>query len=820
MSPDDETTEVSPRCPGCGRRLPRPGAPCSDCTETDAGCCAPGREAGFTGPRRIAGYRVLRELGAGGMGTVFEAFQESMQRKVALKVLSRHHAPSTKADRRFEQEAWIGGRLDHPNLVKVYERGEWEELSFYSMELVEGGSLFDVIGNMRRWGRDDRLGLEFGGRRYVEWAIQRVIEAARGLEYAHRRGVVHRDIKPMNLLLGGEQRAVKIADFGLAIEEDATRLTTAGKILGTLVYMAPEQFLGRQREIGPATDVYALGVTLFELLTLEYPYVGETQQLYMNAVLTSAARRPSKLNERVSRDLEVVIGKALEKNPRDRYASAAEFADDLENVLHFRPIRARPPAWAQRVAKWARRKPVHAALLATLLVVGPSMVVLIQRAVEHRQLVRQTRIEQLRREMRLLDRRDHRAFVEASTEILRLAPDDVIALRDRAVNSVYLAQEIEGRAATAAQRAESGVLIASGLESMSRLAALQPEVAAIHLLHAHLLDRLGRKEEAEEARRLAERYRSEEPGDDELELDAMLAANRGEHERAVELFSELIARRPTRTGPILGRASSYEKLAETDRAERDYARVVAIDADDPVARLNLGRLLIRRGESEEGRGHIAVAARLLPENAIVLQAMADALLEQGRQLMYDGETERALEEFRRAEKAARRSLLLDPEQPLTRVNLGASLAEQYRLAEEPDARLMTEAIEQYECEIALWRDLEGRPGAYRDPEAYEKAVVNLCDSSLQVGNLARGLEICLEATRLTPRDPIAFYNLAGAYALAGRPDAAFAALERDLALGDTDHEYLARDPWFESIRDDPRFADLLARMRRAATAQP
>src|SRR5262249_18466705 len=150
---------------------------------------------------------------------------------------------------------------------------------------------------------------------------------------------------------------------------EATRLTTDGAVMGTLVYMAPEQILGRQREIDARTDVYALGVTLFELLTLELPYAGATQQLYTSAVLTSEARRVRRINRRVGRDLEIVIGKALEKAPRDRYLTAAAFGDDLERVLALRPIEAVPPGQATKAWKWVRRRPVHAAL-AALLVVG------------------------------------------------------------------------------------------------------------------------------------------------------------------------------------------------------------------------------------------------------------------------------------------------------------------------------------------------------------------------------------------------------------------------------------------------------------------
>jgi serine/threonine protein kinase len=287
-------------CPNCNGTIPPGADDCPRCrTVAVADASAATRNAL---PERIAHFAIRRELGAGGMGAVYLARDERMNRDVALKLMSRSQG-SEKSERRFEQEAWIAGRLDHPNIVKVHERGTWDGYPYFSMEVVEGGSLAEVIANMRRTGRDDAWDLTFGSSPYIHWAIRMVIEAARGLDFAHRQGVVHRDVKPMNLLLSQKLGTVKIADFGLAIDVEVTRMTTAGAVLGTISFMAPEQIRGEGERIDARTDVYALGVTLFELLTLELPYTGRTQQLYMSQVLTSAARRARSLNHRVSRDL-------------------------------------------------------------------------------------------------------------------------------------------------------------------------------------------------------------------------------------------------------------------------------------------------------------------------------------------------------------------------------------------------------------------------------------------------------------------------------------------------------------------------------------
>ncbi|HET6372620.1 MAG TPA: serine/threonine-protein kinase, partial [Candidatus Polarisedimenticolia bacterium] len=385
-------------------------------------------------PKEIAGYSILREIGAGGMGTVYEATDIKMNRRVALKVLSRRLAASSHAADRFAREAWIGGKLSHPGLVRVFERGESDDFLFYSMEMVEGCSLADLIGNLKLSGRDESLGLAFTGGEYLRWAIRQIVSAAMALDHAHKQGIVHRDIKPANILLDGTLGIVKIADFGLAIDTAATRLTTAGKVLGTVAYMAPEQIRGKQDEVSARTDVYSLGVTLFELVTLQLPYRGETQQLYLNAVLTTAPRHASRLNDKVSRDLEIVLHKTLEKNPLDRYASAAALASDLENVLQLRPITARPPAAATRIIKWTRRRPIHAALTAALILGVPTVATLSWRAVEHQRLLQQVELQKLRAESRmLLHQKRLRLAMPMLDRILNIAPDDQSTRMDRAL---------------------------------------------------------------------------------------------------------------------------------------------------------------------------------------------------------------------------------------------------------------------------------------------------------------------------------------------------------------------------------------------------
>ena len=336
----------------------------------------------------VPGYDILEELGRGGMGVVYKARHRRLQRLVALKmVLSGVHVGAVGLAR-FRAEAEAVAKLSHPNIVQIYETGEHDGLPFFSLELVDGGSLDQRI---RESPTSPRA------------AAQLIETLARTMAVAHDRGIVHRDLKPANILLAkvGSQSSMvrsrepirtprcprttgrrntvpKIADFGLAkqVDDDSSQ-TRTGTILGTPSYMAPEQAGGKNREIGPPADIYSLGAILYELLVGRPPFRAGNPIDTIRQVLEQEPVPPRQLEPRVPHDLETICLKCLEKDPSRRFAGAMALADDLRRFVEGDPIQARPtPAW-ERAWKWGRRRKAIVALLAVSTLAVLSMVLFI-----------------------------------------------------------------------------------------------------------------------------------------------------------------------------------------------------------------------------------------------------------------------------------------------------------------------------------------------------------------------------------------------------------------------------------------------------------
>jgi putative hemolysin len=325
----------------------------------------------------LPGYEILEEVGRGGMGVVYKARHLALKRVVALKMILGGTYADEASRERFRAEAEIIARLNHPNIVQVYECGEQSGIPFFSLEFCDGGSL------------DRKLG---GTPLPPSRAARLLAVLARAVEAAHARGLVHRDLKPGNILLqsppalGGGHAAArgqdvgqlrpaargwipKVSDFGLAKDMDVSARTATGAILGTPSYMAPEQAASERRKIGPKADVYALGAILYECLTGRPPFKGPTPLDTVLQVMSDEPVPPSQLQSRIPRDLETICLKCLLKEPAKRYGSAGALAEDLERFLRGEAVRARPLGPAARAWRWCKRNPAMVGAVATLFLI-------------------------------------------------------------------------------------------------------------------------------------------------------------------------------------------------------------------------------------------------------------------------------------------------------------------------------------------------------------------------------------------------------------------------------------------------------------------
>jgi serine/threonine-protein kinase len=300
-------------------------------------------------------YELLEEIGRGGQGIVYRARQKSLSRTVALKVIGLGQWATEAHLKRFRREAEAAASLNHPCIVPIHEVGERDGCCYFSMNFVEGGQLDQVV-------RDTPMS--------PRQAAELIAKVARTVHYAHEHGILHRDIKPGNILLD-QKGEPHLTDFGLArLVETESTVTRTKEVLGTPSYMAPEQAVGETTKLPSATDVYGLGAMLYQLLTGQPPFAGGTTYETIRLLLDKEPRPPRLLNPKIDRDLSTICLKRLEKDPQRRYASALGLAEDLEHWLKHEPIHAKRSGIFTHTRKWVRRNPSTAMLL-TLLVALP-----------------------------------------------------------------------------------------------------------------------------------------------------------------------------------------------------------------------------------------------------------------------------------------------------------------------------------------------------------------------------------------------------------------------------------------------------------------
>ena len=565
----------------------------------------------------VPGYEVLEELGRGGMGVVYKARQVGLKRIVALKMILGGVHAGAEVLARFRTEAEAVARLQHPHVVQIHEIGEQDGLPFFSLEYCAGGSLDQRI-------RKDRL--------TPHEAAVLVEKLAQGVQAAHDRGILHRDLKPANVLFT-EDATPKIADFGLARKLEEQGQTATGAVLGTPSYMAPEQAAGNKQGMGPATDVYALGVILYELLTGRPPFQAAMPLDTLMKVLNEDPVPVRRLQPKVARDLETICLKCLEKTPARRYASASALADDLHRFVSGEPVLARPQPW------WRRRRPRRiAGILAALVVAGLLATVAVKWVMDRQQssalsveeaeakeVAARNRLAEARQaaEEHVRDRlpraKDERDASRVQLKLARQRHDFTLAAfktggpsRLQVQESRYLVYQAEDAEMLAAEQMED-------LEQAAPLVALRQAEADLATALLQLA----------EARRAAGESAYDVPAlrraAGETALTAALA--RLDHARSQVAQS---AERTRRLEGVVDRLRQREEQCataqkETERAVATGGRARAELATAEVKVAEAGRLLRRQVALLEAQKRVDTAAGLQRAEAEVAAARLEAL---------------------------------------------------------------------------------------------------------------------------------------------------------------------------------------------------
>jgi serine/threonine protein kinase/cytochrome c-type biogenesis protein CcmH/NrfG len=568
-----------------------------------------------TTPGVVGPYRLVRRIGSGGSGTVYEADDARLHRRIALKVIP-YDGEDAVPPERFLREFRIAGDLRHTGIVAVHDAGFARDpsgvLCFYlAMDLVQGQTLASVL----RGPRPERKEL-----------LRMVSDLADAVAYAHACGVIHRDLKPGNVMVETGGR-VLLVDFGTARSEAlSTRLTRSTQVIGTPLYMAPEQVAGRTADIDARTDVHALGEILYEALTGRAPYLAPTPEAMFRHILEDEVERPRWLDPSIPAPLEAICLKAMDKNRDRRYQDAGAFLEDLRRAMQGLPVGARLPSRIVRICRKATRHP--STVLASLAIVGLAVVA-------GRWFMESSgRSEQARQELDRAVRAEREGrleeALEATSAALAADPDlssarrhaeglrAQVSRRADAATTTRLVQEAETLAGpilkqipTETINAGMIAILKDATDRLREAVRLDPSSIRAHILLGRVLEWLG---DPAAAASYTEALRLQPANREARMARASLRARQADYAGAVEDFGTLLAVEPKALDALAGRAKALHRLDRTDEAFKDWAECLRLQPRHPSTLASRGSALLERGDVDGAERDFRLALEITPGN--------------------------------------------------------------------------------------------------------------------------------------------------------------------------------------------------------------